>query len=281
MSTRGNTGVTLALAAKAAAALIGLSLVAWLGTPMLQRRLMYFPDTSLVRPETAGLSKVEERRFSAADGTTGLAWYGRAEAGAPTILYFHGNAGALATRSERIRKYMAKGYGIYMMTYRGFGGRPGEPSEKANVADALAAYDDLVAHGVTAGRIVLYGESLGSGIAVQVAAQRPVAGIILDAPYTSMVDLAAVHHPLLPSRWLMTDRYETARTIGTVKAPLLIVHGEEDDIVPVEMGRALDAIANEPKTLVTLPGAGHSDHYLFGSYDVIWGWLEQLARARQ
>jgi hypothetical protein len=249
--------------------------------PGLQRRLMYFPDTVYFTPERAGLTGVLERVLETPDGARVLAWYAPAKPGQPTILYFHGNAGSLETRIERIRKYMARGLGVFMMTYRGFGGSSGQPSEAANVADARLAYDTLVGVGVDPQDIIVYGESLGSSVAVQVAGAREVAGVVLDAPYTSMVDLAALHHPWIPGRWFMTDRYETRRHIKAVTAPLLIIHGEMDDIVPVSMGREVYALAPGPKTLKTFPEAGHADHYLFGSYDALYAWIEKLRRTTE
>jgi len=244
--------------------------------PVLQRQLMYFPDTTYFTPEQAGLAGVEERVLETPDGERVLAWYARAKPGRPTILYFHGNAGSLEARTERIRKYMARGLGVLMMTYRGFGGSSGAPSEAANVADALLAYDTLAKSGVAADDIIVYGESLGTGVATQVAAARAVAGLVLDAPYTSMVDLAALHYPFVPGRWFMTDRYETRLHIASVKAPVLILHGERDTIVPVAMGREIFALAAEPKTLRTFPAAGHDDHYKFGSYEALYAWIDAL-----
>jgi fermentation-respiration switch protein FrsA (DUF1100 family) len=250
-----------------------------LGARFLERRLMYFPDTARFNPARAGLAGVEEVVLGTPDGERVIIWSGAAQRGQPTILYFHGNGGSLESRSERIRKYMARGFGMFMMSYRGFSGSSGSPSEAANVGDAKLAYDTLVARGVDPADIIVYGESLGSGVAVQVAAEKRVAGVILDAPYTSMVDLASLHYPQLP-RWLMRDRYETTQFIGTVTAPLLIVHGEEDDVVPVTRGRALFEAANAPKEIATLPGAGHGDHYLFGSYDKIFAWIDRLRDGR-
>lgn len=248
--------------------------------PLLQRKLMYFPDATYFTPAQAGLSSVAERALETPDGARVIAWYGAAKPGQPTVLYFHGNAGSLETRNERIRKYMARGLGVFMMTYRGFGGSTGEPSEAANVADGKLAYDALVASGVPARDVIVYGESLGTSVAVQVAAAREVAGLVLDAPYTSMVDLAALHHPFIPGRWFMTDRYETARHIKNVKAPVLILHGEEDTIVPVAMGREIFALASAPKMIKTFPGAGHDNHYKFGSYDALYDWIGLLRSGR-
>lgn len=250
----------------------GLLVGAW----FLQRQLIYYPDPVRTPPETFGLSNVEEVSLPTLDGETIISWWSKAKPGQPTLLYFHGNAGTLATRSERVRKYQNTGTGIFMMTYRGYGGSTGKPSERANVRDAKQAYDFLISQGVPATKIVVYGESLGTGVATQVAAAKDVAGVILDAPYTSMVDVAEVHYPYLPARWLLIDRYNTRKYIDRINAPLLIVHGEDDAIVPVAMGREVYELARQPKEIATYAGAGHADHYMFGSYEKIWHWLERL-----
>ena len=270
----------MALIVKAAIAIAAVYALIVLGTVFLQRRLMYFPDTARVTPASVDLFDVEERVLETPDGAHVIAWWGRAEPGQPTLLYFHGNAGSLATRSERIRKYMAHGLGVFMMTYRGYGGSTGAPSEQANVADAKLAYDTLVRGGVDPADIILYGESLGSGIAVQVAAERRVGGLVLDAPFTSMVDLAVLHYPFIPARSLLRDRYETLSHIGSVAAPLLILHGEGDEIIPAAMGLRVYEAARVAKKIVTFPGAGHSDHHLFGSYDALFRWIDKLRSGR-
>lgn len=246
-----------------------------------QRRLMYVPDREHVDPVEGGLDGVSERRITAPDGQTVIAWYGPARPGQPTILYFHGNGGSLATRAERIRKYMARGRGIYMMTYRGYGGSTGTPTEANNVADAERAYDELRSLGVPAEQIFVYGESLGSGVAAQVAAVKPAAGLILDAPYTSIADVAQHGYPWLPARALVLDRYDTMAVIGKVMAPVLVVHGEMDDVIPVAMGRAVFAAAREPKFIATFPKARHDDHYMHGSYDVINAWIDKTFAGRK
>lgn len=258
----------------ALAAILAVIVVA--GARVIEQSLMYFPARERVAPADAGLAGVEEVEIAAGDGVVVIAWWAKAQPGQPTLLYFHGNGGSLYNRAERIRRYMEAGRGVFMMTYRGYGGSSGKPSERHNVADAKRAYDALVSRGVQAGDIIVYGESLGTGVAVQVAMEKPVAGIILDAPYTSILDVARLHYPYLPAALFLRDRYETARYIGALHAPLLIVHGEADEVIPVAMGRALYHMAVAPKELVTVPGAGHSDHGLFGSYDAIQAWIERL-----
>jgi uncharacterized protein len=264
--------IKLALGALAVYGAVGLA------GYLAQRKLMYFPDRARTLPAEVGLAGVEERVLQTPDGARLIAWYGKARPGKPTLLYFHGNGGSLSIRAPRIARFMDEGWGVYMMTYRGYGGSSGTPSEAANVADAHRAYEALVKAGVAPASIVAYGESLGSGIAVQLASQVPVGGVILDAPYTSIVDVAAKAYPFLPVRLLLIDRYETTRCIADIKAPLLILHGERDGVVPVAMGRALAQLAREPKTLVVFPNGHHSDLYVDGNnaIDAVRGWIDGL-----
>lgn len=241
---------------------------------LFQRRLIYYPDPRRTQPVAVGLGDVAEAPLVRPDGTTLIAWYGAAAAGQPTLLYFHGNAGNLATRAERIAAYRQDGRGMLMLSYRGYGGSGGAPSEADNVADALAAYDSLRDRGVAPHDIYLYGESLGSGVAVQVAIAREVGGIILDAPFTSLAAVGAQVYPFLPVELVIWDRYDSLARIGQVTAPLLIIHGGRDSVVPFAMGERLFEAANEPKKFVPFPRAGHSDHHLYGSYQAVSAWID-------
>jgi uncharacterized protein len=259
----------------AAAVLYGaLTLVAYLG----QRKLMYFPDRTRVLPAQAGLSGVEERVLTAPDRARIIAWYGKARPGQPTLLYFHGNAGGLVDRAERIRRFMGEGWGVYMMAYRGYSGSTGSPSETANVADARLAYGALTLEGVAPQSIILYGESLGTGVAARIAVERPSGGLVLEAPYTSIVKVAAKAYPYLMVGTLLSDRYETDKVIKQVRVPVLILHGERDGVIPVAMGRELARLANEPKQLATFPSAGHSDVYVNGNeaLPIVRAWIAGL-----
>jgi fermentation-respiration switch protein FrsA (DUF1100 family) len=264
------------IAVVALCAYAAVLLAAYLG----QRRLMYFPDAQRVQPAEEDLRGVSERVLKTPDGARLVAWYGEAKPGQPTILYFHGNAGGLADRAPRIQRFMGEGWGVYMLAYRGYGGSTGSPSETANVADARLAYGALVLEGVEPASIILYGESLGTGVAVRLATERPAAGLILDAPYTSIVEIAARGYPFLPVRYLLKDRYESKTYIAQVHMPLLILHGERDPVIPVAMGRELLALANEPKRLATFPKAGHSNIYVDGNpaLDAVRKWIGELKR---
>lgn len=249
---------------------------AWLG----QRHLMYVPNPERVTPVAAGLTGATEMTLAAADGVPLVAWRATARAGMPTLLYFHGNAGNLASRAGRFARYQALGYGLLMLSWRGYSGSGGRPSEANNVADAQLAYDTLVASGVAPRDVVLYGESLGTGVAVQVAASRRVGAVVLDAPYTSIVDMALLSYPYLPVRSLLIDRYESDRHIAGVSAPVLVLHGERDGVIPVRMGKAVFSLAREPKKLVLFPDGGHVDLDDHGAVEVVSRWIGALEAAR-
>jgi fermentation-respiration switch protein FrsA (DUF1100 family) len=247
---------------------------------LAQRKLMYFPDPRRTPPLALALEGVKERSLAAGDGERIIAWHAQAAPGRPTLLYFHGNAGSLAARAERISAFMGAGLGVFMMSYRGYGGSTGRPSEAANTADAYLAYAALLEAGVSPEAVIVYGESLGTGVAVHVAAERACAGLVLEAPFTSMVELAARIYPLLPVRLLLADRYETDKVIPKVRIPVLILHGNRDDVVPVEMGLALGRIANAPKRVVVFPEGAHSDLYVAGNgaLEALDAWITSLRR---
>ena len=256
-----------------------LALIVVLGAPGVERSLMYLADPTYTKPEDAGLVGVSEETLETADGEKIIVWYSPPAPGQLTLLYLHGNAGTLADRAERIANYQQLGRGVCIMSYRGYSGSTGRPSERLNVADAVMTYDALLAWGTERDDIIAYGESIGSGIAVQLGRERPLAGIILDAPYTSIVDVAEICYPYLPARRLMRDRYETLHHLKHVDAPMLVVHGEADRVIPVEMGRKVAASATGPVEIVTFPEAGHTDHYLHGSFEAINAWIDRVRAA--
>jgi len=244
----------------------------------LQHHLVYRLDARRIAPARVGLSDVEEVALKVPGGESLVAWFCRADTGKPTLLYFHGQAGNLARRSERLRRYQAEGLGVLMVAYRGFSGSTGRPSERANVEDGLFAFDWLVGHGLAAREIVIYGESLGTGVAAQVAAQRDVSGIVLDSPFTALTDVAAQRHPWLPVRPFMFDRYETLIHVPNVTAPALVLHGEDDPIVPMLMGLQVFEALPGPKRIITYAGGRHLDHGKFGSLDAVLRFLHERAK---
>jgi hypothetical protein len=259
--------------------IVSLYVIAAVAMYAAQRRFMYFPDPVRTSPVVAGLSGVSEIVIPTPDGEKLVAWYGAARPGQPTLLYLHGNGGSLALRSETMRKYLEHGRGMLMLAYRGFSGSTGSPSEAANVADAKLAYDRLTSMGVKPNDIILYGESLGSGVAIQVAKEKTVEGLILDAPYTSILELASAQFPWLPVSLLLKDRYESIKYIRDIHAPIFILHGDADEIVPVEMGRRLFAAANEPKEIKIIRGGGHVIHD-GPSFEYVNRWIDRLRASK-
>ena len=222
-----------------------------------QRSFQYFPAHKGTAPQALGLSGVSEERLRTPDGETVVLWHAPAPPGQPTVLFLHGNGGEIADRSERFAFLQSQGFGVLFLSYRGYGASTGSISERGLISDALTAYEFLRGKGVAPGDIMLLGESLGTGVAIQLAAQRPVGAVALEAPYTATVDIAADIYWWLPVRLLMKDQFRSRDHIAQVKVPLLIQHGDADRLVPVAQGRALFAMANEPKQLVILPGEGH------------------------
>ncbi len=244
---------------------------------VFQRNLLYHPDTRHIAPQTAGLSGFQEISLAREGNVSVVGWYRAAEGEQCTVLYFHGNGGGLANRAGRIDAFAKLGFGVLIMSYRGYSGSGGRPRETENVSDAKAAYAWLRAAGVTAEQIVLYGESLGTGVAVQVAMEKPVAGMVLEAPFTSIPDVAQRHYWYMPVRPFILDRYETIKHIKTVRVPLLVLHGARDAVTDVAFGRAVYEAANAPKTLKVFPSAEHGNIYAFSALSVVQKWIAQLS----
>jgi uncharacterized protein len=242
---------------------------------VFQRHLLYLPGGGPPDLGTLAAIGVREVRLTTADALSLLAWYLPPGDGRPVIAYFHGNGGHIGYRAERLRWFAREGYGVLMAEYRGYGGNPGTPNEAGLLTDAAAALDFLEAEGFAPNRIVLYGESLGSGVAVPVAAQRQVAALILEAPFTSVAEVAQYHYSFMPAGALVRDRFDSLARIGDVKAPILILHGERDRVVPVRFGRALFDAASEPKELWVAPEAGHENLIWFGAFDAVHNFLRR------
>ena len=240
----------------------GLYLLAAGAMFTFQRQLQYFPSQRAPSPDQAGFDGAVEQVLTTPDGTRIVVWYAPAPAGAATVLYFQGNGGEIADRRDRFAAYRAAGLGVAFLSYRGYGGSAGTPSETGLHSDAATAYDWLMAQGIAADRLALAGESLGTGVAVRLAADRPIGALLLEAPYSAIVDIAAEAYPWLPVRLLMLDQYRSIDHIGRVKAPLFVTHGEADGIIPFRFGKALFDAAPEPKEFLAAPRTGHND--LFG-----------------
>jgi fermentation-respiration switch protein FrsA (DUF1100 family) len=243
-----------------------------------QRRILFRPNNNkpdLARAETPFLREIA---VTTSDGLSLLAWYmPPAREGGRVVLYLHGNAGHIGHRAYRLGPLRSLGWGVLLLEYRGYAGNPGRPSEAGLVTDALAGYAALQAMGIQPSRILLWGESLGSGVAVRLAARHQVAAVLLEAPYTSITDMAWRRFPFVPVRWLLLDHFDSLRNVQTVRAPILIMHGARDAIIPVSMGRALYRAAPSPKELWIAPDAGHLDLVEAGATQIAGDFVTRMA----
>ncbi len=233
-----------------------------------QRTMMYFPETIRTTPEQAGLPSAQEMTLTTADGERVIVWHVPPRQDKPVILYFHGNGGALKYRVDRFLQLIADGIGLVALEYRGYGGSSGRPSEAGLIADAQAAYAFAAEH-YPAKQLVLWGESLGSGVAVALAAEKPVGRVILEAPFTSAADVAAQQYWFLPVRLLMKDQFRSDQRIGKVSAPILILHGVKDQVVPFAQGERLFELAHQPKRIVRFLDGSHDDLDKNGALDAV------------
>lgn len=247
----------------------------------LQRNFLYYPDSYLPTRAQSGVVDMTEVQFSTEDGLELFAWLKPpADEEKPWVVIYHGNAGTIGSRGFKARVFLDAGYGVMMPEYRGYGGISGHPSEAGLYADARAALKHLAEQGVTGRDVVIYGESLGTGVAVAMASElagagAPAAAVILEAPFTSTVDVAAKHYPFLPARLMMKDRFDSLSRIQGLHAPLFIVHGEKDWTVPQSLGRKLFAAAPEPKSALWIAGAGHNDLYDHDAAAAILAFLKE------
>ena len=225
---------------------------------LAQRSLQYFPDRQRKAPAAAGLPEATEAVLDTTDGERVIVWHVPPREGQPVFLYFQGNGGSLRGRSRRFHELIADGSGLVALSYRGYGGSSGQPTEIGLIEDAATAYAFAV-NRYSPERIVLWGESLGSGVAVALAAEKPVGHLVLEAPFTSAVDVGALRYWFVPVRMLMKDQFRSDLRIGKVTAPVLVIHGDNDAVVPVSLGERLYELIQAPKRFVRIAHAGHDD----------------------
>lgn len=249
---------------------------------LLQRFLIYLPYGEVPRPAPAGAEEVE---FTTEDGLTISGWFLASDVGEPrpAILVANGNAGNRAHRTPLGEALHAMGVNVLLFDYRGYGGNPGIPAEEGLRMDAAAARRYLESRSdVDPSRIVYFGESIGAAVMVALAAEQPPAGLVLRSPFTSLADVGRIHYPWLPVALLLRDHYETTSTIGRVEAPLVVIAGSRDNIVPIAQSRAVFEAAPGRKRFVEIRGAGHNDAELFTGEELLGEvrrFLEEVARA--
>jgi hypothetical protein len=242
-----------------------------------QRQILYKPDSG--RPERPGDAPDDFREITSqtADGLQLDHWYLPPPSQRTGVLVvLHGNAGNRGGTYGKFREVRDWGYGLLLADYRGYGGNPGAPSEAGLIADARSVLDWLADQDVPADRVVLYGESLGSGVASALAAERTVAGVVLEAPFTSVADLAQQQYWYVPARQLVRDRFDSRARIDEVESPILILHGDRDPTIPVAHGVALADAAGDTAELVRFPDGDHLNLWEIGANSRVRAFLARV-----
>jgi len=227
-----------------------------------QRSLLYYPTrTYTPLAEAQANDGFKEVSVKTVDGLLLKAWYAPATVQPYTIVFFHGNADCLNTAAQIADPYIRAGYGFLLAEYRGYSGLPGSPTETGLYNDARALLRDLMARGIASGQIILFGHSLGTGVAVEMATEYHVGGLMLLAPYLSIPKVAEADFPFLPASLLALDRFNNEKKVASIHAPLLIVNGSMDKVIPHGQGLKLFSLANEPKEFHSLPSRAHNDAF--------------------
>jgi len=249
---------------------------------LFQRNLLYHPVGELPSPAESGVPRMQVISLETADGLRLTSWFAPPRNGNPMILYLCGNAGHIGARGFKADALMRQGFGVLLLSYRGFGDNPGSPTEEGLYADGRAALAFLNREGYAAGRIVLYGESLGTGVAVHLAAElagqgTSAAAVILETPYTSITDVAASHYPFAPVRLLLKDPFDAESKIASVDAPVLIFHAEDDRVIPFRLARRLFERARSPKQSKWYREGGHEGLFDAGADKVLIEFIKKYS----
>lgn len=242
------------------------------------QRTVLYPGVHTYTPlEQANAPKAFQEIFvTTQDGLKLTGWYAPATSKKLTLVFFHGNADSLRSMAPLAAPYINEGYGFLLTEYRGYSGNPGHPTEDGLYSDARAFVKALIATGVPENQLVLYGHSLGTGVATQMATEFKAAGLMLEAPYLSVAKMAQIRFPIFPAEYFALDRYESFKKIPTIHMPVFIAHGEWDIVVPFRHGHALYEMANDPKTFFDAPQGGHSDLAQHGFVEASMKWLDGL-----
>tara|TARA_B100000700_G_C14934106_1_gene803380 strand:+ start:84 stop:884 length:801 start_codon:yes stop_codon:yes gene_type:complete len=230
-----------------------------------QRKILFNVSGVPKKPSEYGLSNVDELQILTSDGINLLAWYSKPKINNPTLLYFHGNSFDIGERSYRIDRYIKKGWGVLLLAWRGYSGNKGYPSESNLYKDGESALHWIKSSTSTKNEnIVLYGESLGTGVAVELATRYPFKSVILEAPFTSIADIARKRYKIYPMKHLILDKFDNISKISRVLSPVLIISGKKDEVIPHFHSKKLLSKANHPKSSVFIDEATHNNLYDFG-----------------
>ena len=212
-----------------------------------QGKLLYHPNVNSYTEVDNLIPKIEKVNIPTSDNLNLLGWFHKKDISKKTILFLHGNAGSLENRIYKLNHFKNLDLNFLIIAWRGFSGSSGKPSEKGLYEDALSAVKWLESNEIYENNIIVYGESLGTAVAVELAQNKNFAGIILESPFTSMIETAKKYYPFFPVKLLLKDKYESINKIRNIHSPILIMHGKQDKIVPFKMGKKMYDLANSPK----------------------------------
>ncbi len=243
--------------------LLGCMLLPSPACAALEHMFLYFPDSETVMTPATMRLEFEDVRFRASDGTRLHGWYLAGEEGRPLVVFCHGNAGNISHRVDNLRLFRELGLSVFIFDYRGYGQSEGKATENGTYADMRGALSWLKEKGWSKSQMIYFGRSLGAAIALQLAVEQPPAGLVLESPFTSIESIGKELYPVLwmLAGWALDARYDNMAKINQIKSPLLIFHGEQDEIIPHKMGLELFERALQPKTFYSIPLAGHNNTY--------------------
>lgn len=237
----------------------------------MQDRFIFFPQSQRVAPTLAGVEAVE---IKTNDNERLVAWYAEAEPSCPTFLFFHGNGGRVDRGVERYRKIAEKGAGFLALSWRGYAGSTGRPSEKGFHKDADAAWAWLMEAGVPSNDVIVHGFSIGTGPASKLALDVQPGMLVMEAPYYSMSDLVAKKVPILPTGLLLRHTFRSDQFLPNVQVPVFMAHGVDDSVIPISQSKRLFERANAPKQYLEVAGAEHNTLPRDGLYDALWPFIK-------
>lgn len=267
---------------RAAVKKFGMAFLVFYGTLVaalyfLQREMIYVPSRHRPEPAKWHVPEMRAVTLKTDDNLDLLAWWRPPVAATgPVIVYFHGNGGHLGLHASRMRIYLDKGWGVLVPTWRGYSGNPGSPSEEGLYRDGRAALRFVAGEKIAPERVVLYGHSLGSGVAVQMATEFAEGAVVLESPLSSVADVAKSRFPFLPIDLLLKDRFDSRQKVHNIGAPLLLLHGLKDGVIPVEFGKLLFSAAVAPKQSRFIGRGGHNNLYQFGAGNMVLEFVKSL-----
>ncbi|MEH6632025.1 MAG: alpha/beta hydrolase [Halopseudomonas aestusnigri] len=247
------------------------------GMYLIQTKLVYPGGPPRERPEQYGGVGVQEIHLEMEDGVRLTHWFiPPTNKNFPVVVAFHGNAGHTGDRLAKLKYFTEMGYGLFQVEYRGYAGHEGTPSEQAFKADGLIALKWLSEQGYTKDKLIMYGESLGTGMAVWLASQFPVQAVILEAPYSSIADVAQAKYWFLPVKYLLKDKWRSDLSIRDVRAPVFIFHGENDEVIPIDFSRKLFDLIPNDKQAIYFDDGYHMDLYDHGAEKNVREFLQEF-----